>query len=392
MTVHLLFWLGLAVVAYTYVGYGLIVAILVKLRGGRTAERRDPKPDDSFEPSVTLVVAAYNEEASIRAKLFNSLRLDYPREKLNLLFVTDGSSDETPEIVSRVPGVLHLHEATRAGKIAAMNRAMTEVSSEIVIFCDANTTLNRGAVRAIVRWYADPQVGGVAGEKRVQSRTRAGSGVESEGMYWKYESFLKRLDSRLWSVVGAAGELFSVRTSLFEEVAPDTILDDFLISLQVAARGYRVVYEPDAYACEAPSATVRDELTRKIRICAGGFQAMVRLRSLLSPFRFGVLAFQYFSHRVLRWTLAPLFLLLLLPLNALLLTPPAHWVFWVTLAAQLAFYGTAAAGFALQHRPQVPSWIRAPFYFVVMNYAVYRGFLRYVSGTQSVTWERASRG
>jgi cellulose synthase/poly-beta-1,6-N-acetylglucosamine synthase-like glycosyltransferase len=389
ITLIALFWVGVLLVLYTYLGYGFVAAVLVWIRKLRAPDR-DLKPDLEYEPTVTLVVAAYNEEDAIRAKLFNSLRLDYPREKLELLFVTDGSSDETSDVVSRVPGIRHLHTPERLGKIAAMNRAMKEVASEIVVFCDANAMLNREAIREIAKWYADPRVGGVAGEKRVVAAAKSGGGVRSEGLYWRYESYLKNLDSKLWSVVGAAGELFSVRTALFEPVHGDTILDDFVILLNVAARGHRVVYQPRAYASEAPSASVRDELKRKIRICAGGFQAMVRLRGLLSLRRHGLLAFQYVSHRVLRWTLAPLFLLLLLPLNGVIVSGGGHWVYTVALASQIAFYLLAVAGLLLRNG-RAPSWISAPFYFVVMNYAVYRGLVRFLAGSQSVVWERAAR-
>lgn len=187
-----------------------------------------------------------------------------------------------------------------------MNRGMRFVTTPLVVFSDANTLLSKDAIRRIVDLFADPTTGCVSGEKRImtgQAESAAGAG---EGIYWKYESTLKRWDAKLYSVVGAAGELFAVRTELFQEVEPDTLLDDFIVSLRIAMKGYTIQYDPEAYAMETSSANVKEELKRKIRISAGGIQSVVRLRALLNIFRYGVLSFQYISHRVLRWTLAPL--------------------------------------------------------------------------------------
>ena len=255
-----------------------------------------PAINEEELPFCTLVVAAYNEETLIEEKIINCLKLKYPAGKYKILFITDGSTDKTPDIIGRYPQVQLLHQAGRTGKIAAVHRAMDHVTTEIAVFTDANTFLNTDALINICRHYEDQTVGAIAGEKRVQIDENADASAAGEGFYWKYESALKKWDSELYSVVGAAGELFSVRRSLYEDVPADTVLDDFMISMLIAAKGYRIVYEPEAYALETASENVTEELKRKIRIAAGGIQSILRLKNLFNPFRYPVLSFQYVSH------------------------------------------------------------------------------------------------
>jgi biofilm PGA synthesis N-glycosyltransferase PgaC len=381
------FWLGMFTVGYTYVGYGMIIYILSKLK-------RRPSPlttqTESELPAITLLVAAYNEEAYILDKIHNTLALDYPKEKLKLFFVTDGSNDRTPEIIRNFPEIEVFHSPERRGKIHAVNRVMKHVSTPIVVFCDANTDLNREALKLIVRHYQDPTVGGVAGEKRILSKDKDNASGSGEGLYWKYESFLKKKDAEVYSIVGAAGELFSIRTALFEEPAENMLIEDFYLSLRIAGKGYRFAYEPDAFASETASASVEEEWKRKVRISAGGFQAMYKLSYLLNPFRYGILTFQYVSHRVLRWTLAPLFLPLIL-ISSLYLAAQGLGFYQLMLVAQLAFYGLAALGYALRDRKIGIKGFFVPYYFVVMNLSVYAGLVRLLRGRQSVVWEKAKR-
>lgn len=388
-TISILFWLCLALLFYTYLGYGILLLVLLKAKSFFST-KTPPANSKRYIPTVTLLVAAYNEQADIEEKIKNSLDLHYPKEKLRLLFVTDGSNDKTPEIVAGYPQVDLLHQAERRGKIAAVARAMPQVQSEITVFTDANTMLNPEALEKIVRHYQQPEVGAVAGEKRVSSAEIDAAAGAGEGFYWKYESTLKRWDSQLHSVVGAAGELFSIRTELFEHVPADTLIEDFYMTLRIAQKGYRVVYEPEAVALEGPSANSREELKRKIRIAAGGIQAVVRLKALLNPFRYGILSFQYISHRVLRWTLAPLALLFLLLCN-IVLALQGDVLYQFLLLAQLLFYAAALAGYYLESRKIKLKLFFIPYYFFLMNYAVYAGFFRYLRGRQSVLWERAQR-
>jgi biofilm PGA synthesis N-glycosyltransferase PgaC len=286
----LLFWISLFIVFYTFLGYGIILYFLVRIRRVVKGKRVYPGLDQDF-PTLTLVVAAYNEESLMEAKIQNTLNLNYPAGKLHLLFVTDGSTDRTPDVIAQYPQIQLMHSPARNGKIMAIHRAMHEVNTEIVVYTDANTFLNQDALLLIARHYADPTVGAVSGEKRVM-QDAISDATAGEGFYWKYESALKKWDSELYSVVGAAGELFSVRKSLYKEVEPDTILDDFMISMLIAQDGYRIIYEPDAYASELSSDNIKEELKRKVRIAAGGIQSIVRLKKLMTPFEHPLLWFQ----------------------------------------------------------------------------------------------------
>ncbi len=392
---QIIFWLLLFVVFYAYVGYGILLFLIIKTR--RLFGKGKPyEGNPDYEPEVTLLVAAFNERDYVDMKVRNSLDLDYPASKLKLIWVTDGSDDGTPDYIrERYPMVEVLHQPERRGKIAAMNRAVHFVKTPIMVFSDANTILGKQSVRLIVDMFRNPKVGCVSGEKRIKQKdaeTAAGAG---EGLYWKYESTLKKWDAEWYSVVGAAGELFAVRTDLFEDVEPDTLLDDFIISLRIAMKGYTIQYNPEAYAMETASANVKEELKRKIRISAGGIQSIVRLRKLLNVFRYGRLSFQYISHRVLRWSLAPLSLLLLIPINILLflLVPEGflQWLYGLLLAGQLLFYTAALTGWFLENRQIKLKLLFVPYYFFIMNYSVFMGFLRYLKKTQSVNWERAKR-
>ncbi len=386
---NILFWICLGIIFYTYLGYGILLMVLLKAKK-IFPNKNQPTGSDQYIPTVTLLVAAYNEENDIKQKIENSLGLVYPKNKFSLLFVTDGSNDKTPAIVAGYPQVQLMHQPERRGKIAAVGRAMPQVKSEITVFTDANTMLNPDALLKIVRHYQRPEVGAVAGEKRVHSPDSDAAAGAGEGFYWKYESTLKRWDSQLHTVVGAAGELFSIRTSLFEQVPADTLIEDFYMTLRIAQKGYRVVYEPEAVALEGPSANSQEELKRKVRIAAGGIQAIVRLKALLNPFRYGLLSFQYVSHRVLRWTLAPLGLLLLL-LSNIALALHGNPIFQFFLLGQLLFYVFALLGYWLESKKMKLKIFFIPYYFFLMNYAVYAGFFRYLRGRQSVLWERAQR-
>ena len=381
--IEIAFSVSVAVLFYTYIGYGLLAVALVRLRGERPAP--EPFSEDGW-PAVTVVVAAFNEAAWIADKVHNTRRLDYPGD-VRLLVVADGSRDGTEQI-ARDAGAEVLFDPVRRGKVAAMNRAMEHVTTPIVAFTDANAMLTPGALHHLVAPFADPVVGAVAGEKRVAT---SDAGTGGEGLYWKYESGLRRLDSRLHSVVGAAGELFALRTDLVEPLEEDTLLDDFVLSLRVAERGFRVAYAPEAVAEEGPSASMEDEWTRKVRICAGGWQALVRLRGLLNPFRHGVLTLQYVSHRALRWTLAPLLLPLAFVLNAVLAWGLHNPVYSMLLAAQIVFYVVALLGWGLRDVDVPVRGFRLPLYVVFMHAAVYPGVVRFLTGRQSVNWTRAAR-
>ena len=385
------FWISLLVIFYTYIGYGMLLYVLVRLKECFRQTPPPPLPADCMLPELTLFITAYNEEDVVDDKMRNSLSLDYPADKLHILWITDGSNDRTNERLSHWPQATVLYQPQREGKTAALNRGIRFVTTPLVVFTDANTHLNRKALREIVRAFANPKVGCVAGEKRIALQDKANAASGGEGLYWKYESALKRLDYRLYSAVGAAGELFAIRTSLFEQMPPDTLLDDFILSLRIAMRGYKIAYSKEAYALESASLNMREEEKRKVRISAGGLQSVWRLRGLLNIFRYGILSFQYISHRVLRWTLTPVVLFALLPLN-LLLACTGHTLYTVILALQLAFYLLGYLGYKMEKRNIRNKLLFIPYYFLFMNINVIRGYSYLAKHKGTGAWEKAKRG
>ncbi len=394
MILQVLFWLFFAVLFYTYAGYALLLTLLVRLKAWCCPAPRISRKEN-FEPPVCLFVTAYNEKDFAEQKVSNSFKLDYPSEKVQYIWVTDGSDDGTPDLLRRYPQVEVYHQPGRRGKIDAMNRGMQFVRAPLVIFSDANTRLSPNTIRDMVDCFRDPKVGCVAGEKRIVQKHAETAAAAGEGFYWRMESWIKKMDAQLNSAMGGVGELFAIRTELFEPVEKDTILDDFIITLRIAAKGYRIEYTPYAYAEETASLNVKEELKRKIRIAAGGVQAMTRLWPLLNPFRYGVLSWQYFSHKVLRWTLAPLSLPLFLLVNLLLVWSSGNWNPSAFYAAALYFQGfcylMALAGWLFENKKLRWKILFVPFYFVSINYASLRGIFRFLKGKQTVNWEKSKR-
>jgi biofilm PGA synthesis N-glycosyltransferase PgaC len=386
----ILFWFSLFIITYSYIGYGILLFFLTRIK---QAFLRAPSSATSeiFEPEVTLIVAAFNEEDCIEEKISNSLQLDYPRQLLKFIIISDGSTDRTPLIAGSHKEVQVLHQSQRKGKVAAMNRAMQFVTTPYVISSDANTSLNSDCIRQIVKHYRDPKVGGVAGEKKLISSAQDGAAGVGEGLYWKYESFLKKMDSQLYSVVGAAGELFSFRADLFVNTREDMIIEDFVQSLEICLKGYVIRYEPGAFAIEDSSPSMKEEEKRKIRISAGAFQAMIHLRALFNIFKYPVLSFQFISHRVLRWTICPLCVVILFFSNAVILLYNQHSLYILFFALQSIGYLLAFSGWLLAHRNIRVKLLYLPYYFLFMNLSVFMGFARFIRKNQSNLWEKASR-
>lgn len=394
MILNLLFWFLLFILIYTYIGYALILYALLKLKK-LFSHSKSSAPDPDYEPEVCLFVTAYNEKDYVHQKVKNSFSLDYPKEKIQYLWITDGSDDGTQDLLRKYPELEVHHLPDRRGKMHAMNRGVSFVKAPIIIFSDTNTLLGKASIREIVAKFSDPGIGCVAGEKRiVNKRTDVAAGA-GEGLYWKMESWIKNMDAELNSAVGAVGELFAIRTLLFEKVEEDTLLDDFIVSLRIAKKGYRIAYTPEAYAEETASVNMREEMKRKIRIEAGGIQTIFRLNSLLNPFQYGLLSWQYFSHKVLRWTFAPVSLFLFFPVNLALVIEQNTWetinIYSVVFYLQLFCYLLAAFGWFLENRSIRQKVLFAPYYFVAINIAAIRGIIRYFKGKQSVNWERSKR-
>ena len=390
-TLRLILWISLSIVFYSYLGYGIFLFIIHRLRSWYFKEETVFKND--FEPDVSLVIAAFNEASIIEEKILNSLELDYPKDKLKIIFVTDGSNDRSPEKIKAFnQRVEVLHTPERMGKVAAVNRAMQFVTTPFVVFSDCNTYINTQAIKEIVKHYQDENIGAVAGEKKIMSNDANTDAVSAgEGLYWKYESFLKRMDSEFYTVVGAAGELFSLRTKLFESLPLNILLDDFIISMKICQKGYRVIYEPNAFASEHPSFSMKDEQKRKIRISAGGLQSVVLLKDLLNIFKYGKLSFQYISHRVLRWIVCPILLPLIFIINLFLTIKTGEKIYFELLFLQIAFVLMAVLGWQLASRNIKIKTLYIPYYFMFMNLSLYLGIKRYLNKSQSVLWEKATR-
>lgn len=386
---EMIFWISLSILFYSYLGYGMLLLFLVFLK--RTFQRKRGDKGSRPEPNIAIIIPAFNEESCIRQKIENSLSLEYPSGKLQVVVVSDGSTDNTSNIVNTFDGVKSIHQPVRKGKIAAINRAVDLVESDILVFSDANTLLNKQCLLEIVRQYVDEKTGGVAGEKKVNLVEKGSMGTIGEGLYWQYESFLKNLDSELYTTVGAAGELFSIRKDLFEKIPEDTIIEDFVQSLKLCERGYIVKYAPLAYATEEPSPTLKDEWKRKVRISAGAFQAMILLRSLFNVIKFPLVSFQFISHRVLRWTLCPVALITLLFSNILLVIFNDIPIYEIFLTGQVIFYFLSTLGWISANRRFIFFLFSVPFYFVFMNVALIAGFAKFITRRQTVLWEKSDR-
>ncbi len=376
---------------YSYILYGVLVWVLIIFRNFLFGKQKKVF-DEGFLPRVSIVIAAYNEESIIRKKILNTLELDYPKSSLEIYFVTDGSSDDTNNILKCYEDITVLFRPERKGKVAAINHAMECVNTPFVIFCDANTFLNRACIKEIVKHYKYESTGAVAGEKKVIDSSEKNNAASSgEGIYWKYESLLKKLDANFFTVVGAAGELFSMRTNLYEPVSTNILLDDFMISMNICKKGYRVMYEPAAFAMEAPSISIKEEQKRKVRISAGGFQSMYLLKDLFNVFKYGKLSFQYISHRVLRWAVCPLLLPIIFISNFVVCFSSSDKVFYFIFLAQSLFYLTAFTGWLFAQRNIKVKIFYVPYYFIFMNVALYAGFFKFMNNKQSVLWDKAVR-
>ena len=391
LTLKILFWLCLFIVFYTYLGYGMLLYLIIRLkRLLKGKAKTTAMPTDDELPTMTLMICAYNEQDIVAEKMQNTRALDYPKDKFRVMWVTDGTTDNTNELLKAYPEVDVVFSPERKGKTAALKHGLSEVKTELVAFTDANTMINSGAMREIARQFQDPTVGCVSGEKRVASRNGE-LAAEGEGLYWRYESTLKKWDSELYSTMGAAGELYAMDPALCRDVPDNALLDDFMMSMYVVDEGHRIAYAPDAYALEYGSADIHEESKRKRRIAAGGLQSIWWLRKMLNPFRQPLVAFQYISHRVLRWSVTPIAMVLLLIINAVLVAMGAGTFFSVVLILQLLFYLAALLGYILSERGHRNKLLYTAYYFVFMNLNVFRGMAYLRSHSNSGAWEKAKR-
>ena len=392
LTLKILFWATLLIVFYTYIGYGILLYIIIRLKrlfAGKPCEAVPPKDEEL--PTMTLMICAYNEEDVVKEKMENTLALDYPKDKLRIMWVTDGSNDRTNELLAAYPEVDIVFSPERRGKTAALKHGLTELNTRYVAFTDANTMINAGALREIARLFSDPTVGCISGEKRVAARKAGEMAAEGEGLYWRYESTLKRWDSELYSAMGAAGELYAIDPKLCREVPDEALLDDFMLSMYVVQAGKRIAYTAEAYAMEYGSANIYEESKRKRRIAAGGLQSIWWLRSMLNPFKQPLVTFQYVSHRVLRWSITPIAMVLLLLVNIALVAMGAGSFYTIILILQALFYLMALAGWLFNRYGYKNKLLYTAYYFVFMNFNVFRGMAYLCSHGKSGAWEKAKR-
>jgi len=388
----LILWILIFLVFYTYAGYGLILVVMNGIKKIFSRKKPDHAAFNEL-PEVTLLIAAYNERKIVECKMDNTRQLEYPAGKLKIVWITDGSDDDTPALLKKYPEVTVLHQPERQGKTAALNRAVSVISTPFVIFSDANTILLKDAVLKLIEPFSNEKVGCVAGEKRIIRNVTDVAAGAGEGTYWRYEAWLKILESEYSSALAAAGELYAIRTKLYIPVDPDIIIDDFIISLNIARQGFLIKYQPQAIAQESSSLNIREELKRKIRIASGGVQTVFRYPSLLNIFRYGFLSFEFISHKFFRWLLVPLAIPAILILTVLICFS-TQWtgsLYIVLLLLQAVFYFFVILGLLLEGRPVRFQAFFLPSYLAIVNYAQYAGFFRFIRKKHNVVWEKARR-
>ncbi len=381
----IIYWLILVTILYAYIGYPIVLSLLSNLFYSRTKH----EINESKEwPNVSLLIAAYNEEKVISAKIENSLLLDYPKGLFNIWIASDGSADNTNNIVKKYAVAnenVHLLEFPRTGKSGMLNSAIKSVKSEIVVFSDANTEYSTDAIKRLVKHFKEPDVGCASGRLIYRNPGEIISG-KGESFYWKYETALKKMESKLGYVAGANGAIYAVRRDHFEPFPPRTINDDFTLSMKIVEKGLKSIYEENAIAYEDVAPTMESEFRRHVRDGAGHYIAVIHWRGLLNPFR-GMRSFIYLSHRIFRW-MVPFLLILLFIVNIFLFDELIYKYLFIL---QCIFYSLAIIGWAGIKNRKLPFFVYVPFYFCNLNAALFLGFLRAVANTQKTTWERTER-
>lgn len=374
---------SLLLVVYHFLLYPGLILALARLR--RASSTGGPAVD---LPSITMVIAAYNEERVIADKLRNTLAIDYPPELLKVIVVSDGSTDGTAAIAAGFDPqrIASMHHPERRGKTAALNRAVERADGEIIVFSDANNDFSPNALRELVKHFSDPEVGGVCGVKRIKPASDRQASV-GDGMYWKYESAIKLAEGQVRTITNADGEIFAMRRELYRAIDERIINDDAQITIDIVQKGFRVLYEPAAESREYASISVRDDFFVKVRMVAGGFQTVAEnWRVLFPPMTW--FAFTFLSHKVLRWLIPELLIVIFVASAALGASP----VYQGLLVAQLAFYATAFYGWTLAKKGgELPTLVYVPFYFCAMNLAALFGLYRYASGWKTQHWRKAQR-
>ena len=379
-----IFYLSTGLVFYTYLLYPFILILMSRLTPPTRSE-----PDEGYSPRVSMVIAAYNEADVIGKKMDNCLSLDYPRDRIEFLLGSDGSTDGTEGIASGyADGRFRLiHFPQHRGKIAVLNDLVPLAKGEVVVFSDANTIYSWDAIKQLIKHFADPLIGAVCGRLRIVNPNQGSAGL-GEGIYWSYEVALKRLESDVDSVIGANGGIYAIRRELFQSLPLErALMDDFLIPLGIRGLGYRVIYEPRAMGEENASYSMRDEFKRKVRIGAANYNSLYYIYPLLNPAK-GYTSFFLWSHKILRWVVP--FLLILAFISSFMIF--GHMPFRAFFLLQLVFYLLALIGFIVDlFGVKKVKILSIPYYFVVVNFALLLGFIKFITQTQEVAWEKRTR-
>jgi len=375
---EIIFWSAAALVVYAYVGYPILLAVVGLVR---------PRPvrKERRTPSVSIVVAAYNEVEVIGPKLENLLALDYPRDRFDIIVVSDGSTDGTDEIVSRFASagvVLMRPFAERRGKAQILNKSIPSAGGEIVVLTDARQPFEGNALQHLVDNFADPEVGAVSGELHleIEESTTMSEGISS---YWRYEKAVRRLQSRCDSVIGATGAIYAIRRALFRPIPGQTSIDDVAIPMTIAMQGYRVVFEPEAKAYDRAALSNRQEWTRKVRTLSGNYALLFQMPGLLNPIR-NRLFWQFLSHKVISRLLVPFALITALLANLV----HREGIYAVTLGLQLAFYGLGVVGLLLEARSVHVRLLALPNTLLLLNASALAGLFHFLTNPQLALWEK----
>ena len=373
-----IFWVSIVTIIYTYIGYPLLLFLISKF-----AKRPvDKKP---ILPTVTILIAAYNEEKVIEQRIRNCLALDYPKDKLEVLVTSDGSTDRTNEIVRQFSkqGVKLINSPTRKGKAHALNLAIAQAKGEIVVFADARQVYDKDAIKELVANFNDRQVGAVSGELHLLDGTKTpiGEGVRT---YWEYEKFLRKRESMIHSSIGTTGAIYAIRKELFTTIPENTILDDFIIPMRIVQKGFRVIFDSSAKAYDRAFSKARQEFTRKVRTLAGNLQAFLLIRNMFNPFQCKI-ALQLISHKLLR-LVVPYLLMIVFIINFFLISQPLYKFIF---ALQLLFYASALVGLFSQNSKYNHKICKLCYTFSLLNLAVVVGCWRFIRNKQSSAWEKA---
>jgi cellulose synthase/poly-beta-1,6-N-acetylglucosamine synthase-like glycosyltransferase len=381
-TAQVIFWMCVAVIGYAYLVYPPVIFFISRCLGRRSIPS---EISESGLPAVSLLIAVHNEEEVIERRIANALALDYPEDRLQIVIASDGSDDRTVEIASRYQSrVCVLDYPIRRGKAATLNAALEHLSGEIVLLSDANTSIESAALRNLVRWFGDPKIATVCG--RLILVDPAG-GANVDGLYWRYETFIKKCEGKLGALLGANGAIYAIRRDAIGQIPAGTIVDDFVIPLLAKLRdGRSIIYDPEAIGWEETPARLRQEFRRRARIGAGGFQAIAMLWPLLNPRR-GWIAFTFFSHKVMRWV-CPFFLLGALTSTGLL---SGEAFYRAALLGQISFYAVSLMMGLVPSRSRILRPLRLATMFTSMNAALLFGFFQWTGGKQSGVWRRTER-